>query len=344
MTTPEQKIVQYLNEAHATEAGLVRVLQSQIAMTPRGSYRTALENHLAETRDHAERVQRRLGQLRQAGNPANAAVGLFESMVSQTLAMWKTPLDLLRGTSGEEKVLKNAKDAAATEALEIATYRALEELAKAAGDEDTAKLAASIRGDEERMLERIQAELPKLARAVLGGGYDVAKTGAADTVRKTAKRTTKQARKAPGAARGASRAAGSRTARGASRAAGSRTTRAASGGRGAVATAGDLPIPRYDSLTADEVVAKLPELSQAELTQVDAYERRHGDRATVRQRVDALKGSEPWPGYDGQTVEEITRALSDADDARAKAARDYERAHKNRAGVLSAAERELTTA
>jgi ferritin-like metal-binding protein YciE len=324
MTNPEQKIVQYLNEAHATETGLVRVLQSQIAMTPRGSYRTALEKHLSETRDHAERVERRLGELRQAGNPANAAVGLFESVVSQTLAMWKTPLDLLRGTSGEEKVLKNAKDASATEALEIATYRALEELAKAVGDDTTAKLAASIRADEERMLQRIQDELPKLARAVLGGGYDIAKTGAADAVRTTAKRTAKrtatQARKAPGAARAAGRA------------------------RGAVASEGDLPIPRYDSLNADEIVAKLPELSQAELAKVDAYERRHGDRATVRQRIDALKGSEPWSGYDEQTVEEITRTLSDADDARAQAVRDYERAHKSRAGVLSAAERELTTA
>ena len=32
----QQKIVQYLNEAHASEMALTRVLQSQIAMTPRG--------------------------------------------------------------------------------------------------------------------------------------------------------------------------------------------------------------------------------------------------------------------------------------------------------------------
>jgi hypothetical protein len=37
MGQSERKIVQYLNEAHAAEVGLVRVLQSQIAMTPRGS-------------------------------------------------------------------------------------------------------------------------------------------------------------------------------------------------------------------------------------------------------------------------------------------------------------------
>ena len=56
MEASKQKVVQYLNEAHASESALVRVLQSQIAMTPRGTYRTGLETHLNETRDHAARV------------------------------------------------------------------------------------------------------------------------------------------------------------------------------------------------------------------------------------------------------------------------------------------------
>jgi ferritin-like metal-binding protein YciE len=326
----QQKVVQYLNEAHASEQALVRVLQEQIAMTPRGSYRNALETHLRETRGHAERVARRLQSLDHGSNPLTAVVGAVETAVGQVLALGKTPLDLLRGSGGEEKVLKNAKDACATEALEIATYTALERLAGHVGDEETAKLAASIRADEERFLEKIHRELPKLAKAVVGAelegepSYDVTKTGAADAVRKTtsrtAKRTARQARKAPGVARAEGRA------------------------RGAVATAQDLPIARYDDLTADEVVAKLAELSQADLAKVDSYERRHEDRATVRSRIDSLKGSEPWAGYDEQTVDEIVKALSDADDARAKAVRDYERAHKSRAGVLSAAQRELATA
>jgi hypothetical protein len=46
MSRSEQKVVQYLNEAHASEMALVRVLQSQIAMTPRGTYRSGLENGL----------------------------------------------------------------------------------------------------------------------------------------------------------------------------------------------------------------------------------------------------------------------------------------------------------
>jgi ferritin-like metal-binding protein YciE len=326
-----QKLIQYLDEAHATEAGLVRVLQSQIAMTPRGSYRTALERHLRETRDHARRIETRLGELDHGVSPIHAGIGLAETMLAQALAIGKLPLDLLRGSGGEEKVLKNAKDAAASEALEIATYTAIERLANGLGDDETARLAASIRADEERMLDQVLREIPKLTDAVAQadvhgeGSYSVTETGAADVVRRaarktgsTAKRAARQTRRAPGAARAEGTA------------------------RGAVAREQDLPIPRYGSLTAEEIVAKLPELSQVELAQVAAYERRKDNRSTVLARVDALRGDEPWSGYDEQTVDEIREALGKADDDTARAARDYERAHKQRAGVIEATERELT--
>jgi ferritin-like metal-binding protein YciE len=188
----EQKITQYLEEAHATEVALIRVLQSQIAMTPRGSTRAAIEEHLEETRGHAERVRNRINELqaKTRGNPLQAWVGLTEAVVGQALALGKTPLDLLRGTSGEEKVLKNAKDDCATEALEIATYTAIERLASAHGDHDTAQLAADILADERRMLDRLLGEeIPKLtdavARAELRGrpSFDPSTTGAADAAR-----------------------------------------------------------------------------------------------------------------------------------------------------------------
>src|SRR3954451_6126397 len=195
MSQSQQKLLQYLNEAQAHEQALIRVLQSQIAMTPRGSYRTAIENHLEETRDHAERVGRRIGALGQGGGPVTAVVGLVESAIGQALALGKTPFDLLRGTGGEEKVLKNAKDASATESLEIATYTALERLAKYVGDDKTAKLAASIRADEERMLERVLRVIPQLTDAVAAAeidgdpSFDVTETGAGETVKKAARAT-----------------------------------------------------------------------------------------------------------------------------------------------------------
>src|ERR1700729_3421047 len=202
MEASKQKVVQYLTEAHASESALVRVLQSQIALTPRGTYRNGLETHLTETRKHADRVSRRLKSLDRSSNPFMAFLGLWEDLVGQTLALGKTPFDLLRGSSGEEKVLKNAKDACATEALEIATYTAIERLARAVGDVETADLAERILADEERMLQRIMREIPKLTDAVVRAevkgqpSYDITTTGAGEAVKEasaateTAVRTT----------------------------------------------------------------------------------------------------------------------------------------------------------
>ncbi len=274
MNQATQKVVQYLNEAHASELGLVRVLQSQIAMTPRGSYRTGLEKHLRETRDHARRIEVRLNELGHGDNPIQMGIGLAEAVVAQALALGKTPIDLLRGTGGEEKVLKNARDAAATEALEIATYTSLERLARAVGDDTTAELAASIRADEERMLARVMEEIPKLTDKVVGadvegnGSYDIAKTGAADAARSAARSTQSTARSAA----------------------------------------------RSSRSTARKNTAK------------------------AKRSVGATA---PWQGYDNLTVEEITDRLSRATDAKARQVRTYERAHKNRAGVIEATKKEL---
>jgi ferritin-like metal-binding protein YciE len=147
MDKVEQKLTQYLIEARAMEHALVRVLQAQIAMTPRGSYRSALEDHLGETRQHAERLGERLRGVDAGSNPLTTVVQLWEDVLGQTVALSKVPLDLLRGSGGEEKVLKNAKDACASESLEIATYTAIERLARRVGDQRTAELATDILAD-----------------------------------------------------------------------------------------------------------------------------------------------------------------------------------------------------
>jgi ferritin-like metal-binding protein YciE len=343
-TSGKTKIVQYLNEAHAMEMSLVRVLQEQIAMTPQGRYRSALETHLRQTRSHAERLAARRRELQDGFNPIGAIVGKAQDAVGQALSLAKAPLDMMRGTSGEEKVLKNAKDTCATEALEIATYIALEHLARSLDDDRTAELAVSIRGDEEAMLARIERELPALVHAVVRAdidgrpSYDVTETGAADAVREAAEEAKQTAGKAAQGAKQATRQA----ARQARRVPG--VAQAQGAAQGAVASEEDLPIAEYDALTAEDIVARLPELSQVDLAKVAVYERKTEGRKTVLDRIDALRGDEPWPGYDEMTAQDIVARLRDGDDALATRVRDYERAHKNRATVLRAAERELAQA
>lgn len=182
----EQKIIQHLFEAHAMELMIVQTLTAHIAMTPAGDYRDVLEAHLAQTRDHAERIQKHLAEREQARGILQVGYGIAQGLVGQVLAVSKVPVDLVRGMSGEEMLLKNARDECANEAMEIASYRAIEELAIAADDTSTAKLAASLRKDEERMLERLLDMIPRLAsdvmRAEVDGRprYDLRHVGAVD--------------------------------------------------------------------------------------------------------------------------------------------------------------------
>ena len=200
-------------------------------------------------------------------------------MIGQALALTKTPVDLIRGSGGEEKVLKNAKDSCAAEAQEIATYTALARLARNAGDRQTERLANSVLRDEQQMLDRLLKEIPRLTDAVARaefdgqGSYDVTETGAADAVREVGKTAKRTARQGAGQAK--------RTARQARKVPG--VARAEGTVKGAVASESDLAIANYDSLSADEVQAKLAELSQVDLAKVNAYERKNQNRSTDHQ-------------------------------------------------------------
>jgi ferritin-like metal-binding protein YciE len=337
----KEKLAEYLMEARALELTLARTLQAHIAMTPASGYRRGLERHLSETRDHAKRIERRAKQLGYGRSLPEIGIELAETLFSQAFALTKAPLDLVRGDSGADRLVRNARDECASEAMEIAMYDAIEELAGRLGDETTAKLAADIRSDEERVLGELREAIPTLVddvyRSEVEGvdTYDITQTGAAREVKRaarTARRTGQEtAREAVAEVRGSARQA--RKIPGVARTEGEL--------KGVVASESDLAVAHYDKLSAEEIIAKLSELSQIDLSKIDAYERRHADRKTVLDRIASLRADEPWPGYDELTVDEIREVLSGADEGAAKQVADYERRHKQRQGVLQAAEREL---
>jgi ferritin-like metal-binding protein YciE len=181
-------LVHYLREARAMEAGLAQILRGHATITPQGMHRARIEEHVEETRAHERRLAARLDELGWDGEdplrqvlsmvsaPIGFGLGIARGAARTMLSVLGMPLALLHGPEAPERdrVLRNVRSEAASEALEIATYTAIERLAAAEGDEQTEFLAAQIRQDEERMLEYLRGAAASLADALAGGGAQVA--------------------------------------------------------------------------------------------------------------------------------------------------------------------------
>jgi ferritin-like metal-binding protein YciE len=175
-TARDTKLIQYLNEAYGKEKELETALQQHIGMTTRAPYRKRLREHLTETRGHARAVERRIkelgGKAESSGIPSAApeavgeAASTLQAVASKAVAVAKGPLQAIRGTSENEKMLKNAKTEYFNEFAEIATYTSIETLADTVGDGETAKLARSIRREEERMAKFLERQIPALTKSV----------------------------------------------------------------------------------------------------------------------------------------------------------------------------------
>ncbi len=160
-----KNLLKLLVEAHTNELALVNTLQAHLKMTEHDQYRTLLERHLEETKDHAARVARRLDELGNLHSPFAVAYDIVQNVAKQAVVLTKGPVDALRGgRDTEEKMVRNAMDEAMTEGLEIASYDAIESFAGTLGDTETATMAADIRGDEERMLQDLRKLIPELSQ------------------------------------------------------------------------------------------------------------------------------------------------------------------------------------
>jgi ferritin-like metal-binding protein YciE len=157
----QERVVDYLREARRDELSLARTLRSHIAMAPRGEYRRGLEGYLRETRDHAKRVERRLGELGAGYGSLRSGARVVREASGGLIAKGRAPIGVLRkGTA--DRVLSAAQYGCATEGLVIATYTALQTVATNDGDMETAALAARIREDEVKMLEWLRHEIVRL--------------------------------------------------------------------------------------------------------------------------------------------------------------------------------------
>jgi ferritin-like metal-binding protein YciE len=225
----DAKIVQYLNEAYGKEKQLETALQAHIGMTTRAPYKKRLQQHLRETKDHSKQLERRIKKL--GGSPdagpdlpgPEVVTEAAANVAGRAVALVQGQVQALRGTGEAEKMLKNAKDEYHEEAEEIANYTSIETLANIVGDKETARLAKSIRRDEERMAKFLEKQIPQLTKAVAQEEIPAAERRSASSSRRRS--SSSRSRSGGSSSRSSSRSGGS-----SSRSSSSRSSSSRSGG------------------------------------------------------------------------------------------------------------------
>jgi ferritin-like metal-binding protein YciE len=152
----ESVLVKHIDEALAMEQNVLRMLDSMISTTDDPEIKDHLREHKLATERQADRMQRRLEAHGASPSMVREGVGIAQ-------ALMKSVLDATRS----EKADRNARDAYATEALEIAAYQLLERIAERAGDEQTAAAARESRSEEEAMAKVIDANWDRFAELSL---------------------------------------------------------------------------------------------------------------------------------------------------------------------------------
>jgi ferritin-like metal-binding protein YciE len=142
----QQKLADYVEDAHAMEQNDLKMLDSMISTTDDPQTKEMIENHRKETEEHERRLRERLD-----------ALGRGTSVRKQAQAVGAALLKGVGDQARGDKAGKNARDGYMAEHLEIAAYQLLERLAEKAGDTQTAEVARQNRADEEEMARRIDA-------------------------------------------------------------------------------------------------------------------------------------------------------------------------------------------
>ena len=151
-----EQIRKYLADAHALEEQAIELLERSPKLAGDEALASTYEDHLVETRDHAELVAARLEAL--GGDPSS----LKDAALRLGALNWGGFFQAHPDTPG-----KLAAFAYAFEHLEIGGYEQLRRVAEHAGDSETSALALRILEQEHAAAERIATHFDAAAQAAL---------------------------------------------------------------------------------------------------------------------------------------------------------------------------------
>ena len=151
-------VIAWLRDAYAMEQSLIPVLENH-AKDAAGypDVRQRIEQHVAETRQHADLVKQCLAQL-----------GEEPSAMKNTVSRVLGAVQSVASSAFHDDVVKNALQDFGTEQFEIACYRALVEAAKALNRPQIVTICERILREEEAMARFLEQKLPTVVHETLG--------------------------------------------------------------------------------------------------------------------------------------------------------------------------------
>lgn len=160
METPQERLLRYLDDAHAAEVGIADMLRSLIDRVDNPQAKTAFQEHLAVTQTQAQRLEQRLITL---GGKTSSGKGWLNSIMSKASEL------LNAGHDDFDKTTQDLIKAYSTEHLEVGMYTSLKAYAEELGDSETVALAEQAIGEEKQAAEAIFPLIAETAKAALQG-------------------------------------------------------------------------------------------------------------------------------------------------------------------------------
>ena len=155
--TSREKVIDWLNDAHAMELALVEVLERHVKDAEGDvEVQSRIDRHVEETRRQAETVQ---GCIESLGGEVSGGKDMFGKMFGAMQGMANRPM--------ADTMVKNALADYAAEHFEIACYRALIDACEQIGAEDVAVRLTDILREEEAMARFLEQKLPGAVSAAL---------------------------------------------------------------------------------------------------------------------------------------------------------------------------------
>jgi ferritin-like metal-binding protein YciE len=157
MTNSNERLIQWLRDAHAMEQQAETMLKGQASRLEHyPELLRRIEEHVSETQSQARHLEECIDRL-----------GADTSIVKDTAGNLTAMIQAIGGVFAGDEVVKGAMAGYTFEHFEISSYTALIATAEEAGDQQTASICRQILSEEQAMADWLKEHLPAVTQAFL---------------------------------------------------------------------------------------------------------------------------------------------------------------------------------